>query len=73
MKATVKELVLNAEWCKGCGICAEFCPKNVLKLDNGKAVIIQPENCISCGLCELLCPDFALYFDKTLVCCTQNA
>ena len=46
----MKTLELNPVWCKGCGVCVEFCPKHVLKLD-----------CVACGLCESLCPDFAVY------------
>ena len=34
-----KKLVLNSAWCKGCGICEAFCPKQVLKLENGKITI----------------------------------
>ena len=33
-----KELVLNSAWCKGCGICAAFCPKKALELVDGKSV-----------------------------------
>ena len=56
-----KHLEVNLSWCKGCGICSAFCPKNVLKVTNGKVVIASPDDCIKCGLCENLCPDFALY------------
>ncbi len=61
--ATVKEkkLIIKKEWCKGCGICVEFCPKNVLKLEDGKVSINRESDCIKCGLCELRCPDYAIY------------
>ncbi len=49
------------DWCKGCGICAAFCPAKVMELnDQGKAVVIREEECINCGFCELHCPDFAI-------------
>jgi 2-oxoglutarate ferredoxin oxidoreductase subunit delta len=49
------------EWCKGCGICVAFCPKNVLILNHeGKAEVARLEDCIYCKLCEILCPDFAV-------------
>jgi len=55
-------VVVFEKWCKGCGICVEFCPKNVLALDieTGKAVVVNPGDCILCGACELRCPDFAV-------------
>lgn len=55
------KIVVNADWCKKCGICAAFCPKNVLGNDElGRVVILQPDECIACKICERLCPDFAI-------------
>ncbi len=51
---------VRREWCKGCGICVAFCPKNVLGLDGGKVAVLRPDDCIKCMLCELRCPDFAI-------------
>ncbi len=49
------------EWCKGCGICLSFCPKNVLALDDdGKVYAKDPDKCSGCGNCEIYCPDFAI-------------
>jgi len=59
-KSEVK-LVINAEWCKGCGICVAFCPTKVLELDEqDKAAAVRLDDCIACRLCELRCPDLAI-------------
>jgi len=60
-KAKLKELNINREWCKGCGICVEFCPTQVIELDaHDKAVVARSDDCIVCQLCELRCPDLAI-------------
>lgn len=56
-----KKLVIEERWCKGCGICAAFCPKQVLEIQKGKVTIVNEEQCISCGFCEMRCPDYAIY------------
>ncbi|THB68623.1 MAG: 4Fe-4S dicluster domain-containing protein [Desulfovibrio sp.] len=65
MAATKKGLTTVAiypDWCKGCGLCAAFCPKKVFEMDPvaGKARVVNEEECVNCGFCELHCPDFAI-------------
>ena len=60
-KPKLKEHIIEREWCKGCGICVEFCPTKVLELDEkDKAVAARLEDCIACRMCELRCPDLAI-------------
>jgi 2-oxoglutarate ferredoxin oxidoreductase subunit delta len=56
------EIHVIKEFCKGCGICVEFCPKDVLDLGNDfKVAAVNIEACNADRLCELRCPDFAIF------------
>lgn len=59
-----KKLIINTDWCKGCGICVAFCPKKVLGLKKEKVVLLDSESCILCGQCEWRCPDYAIYIEE---------
>lgn len=53
------------EWCKGCGICVAFCPKQCLGLDvHDRIRMLRPDDCIKCGQCEQRCPDFAIFLKE---------
>jgi len=60
-----KRLIINKSWCKGCGICVAFCPKEALELRGGKAALKADGGCVLCGLCEQRCPDFAIFLEET--------
>ena len=59
-KKTVTEIRIDHSRCKGCEICVAFCPRDVLALEEQKAVVVNLPACIACDLCVLRCPDFAV-------------
>jgi len=61
------EVVLNTEYCKECGYCAEVCGMNVFgpaDFFNAKGyrpeVVQSSERCCGCFKCYFACPDFAI-------------
>ncbi len=66
-----KITVLN-DRCKGCGLCVEFCPKNIIELSKTKinkkgyhpAELIDYKKCIGCTACATMCPDVAIIVER---------
>lgn len=53
-------IVIYEELCKGCSICVDFCPTNVLTMKGDVVAVKALERCTGCQLCDLRCPDFAI-------------
>ncbi|MHB9131438.1 MAG: 4Fe-4S dicluster domain-containing protein [Armatimonadota bacterium] len=60
-------LKINAEVCKACMLCIEFCPKQCLALGeelNSRgfhpAALVQPDACTGCRICASMCPDVCI-------------
>ncbi len=67
MPFTVKDIMIKKDLCKGCGICIDVCPRNVLTGSDEineyglyYPMVSDLKRCIVCRLCELYCPDFAV-------------
>ena len=60
-----KKVKVDFERCKGCLVCAAFCPKKLLELDKSKInkagynpiMCKNLADCIGCGICCTMCPD----------------
>ncbi len=56
------QVIIFGMWCKGCGLCVEFCPTGVLAFEGNdeRPVIVAPEKCTACHWCDTHCPDLAI-------------
>lgn len=57
-------IVVDAERCKGCELCRDTCPQEVIgmsKVVNSKgyhyAYMAKPDDCTGCTNCAVICPD----------------
>jgi len=55
------DIAIFTGWCKGCGICAAFCPRQCIEMrEDGQPLVTNADRCTGCGFCEIHCPDFAI-------------
>jgi 2-oxoglutarate ferredoxin oxidoreductase subunit delta len=66
-KRAAKEIVIDDQFCKGCNLCIEVCPRKVFTPSGrrSRAGYSMPQatdldQCSACFLCEMTCPDLAL-------------
>ena len=73
MKMPQGQVYLIPERCKGCGLCIEFCPREVLRESaaiNAKGyhfpeiVPGKETSCVHCQFCTMICPEFAIYTEE---------
>jgi len=68
----VARILVNEEICKGCGLCANACPKKIIgfvkEKTNSKgyhpARLMKPEECVGCCACAMMCPDMAITVER---------
>ena len=54
------QLHIEAEQCKGCGLCKRNCPVDAIVGDIKQPHVIDLEKCIKCGTCITKCPFHAI-------------
>jgi len=50
---------INADTCKGCKLCLDYCPAKAISVTSKKASI-NGKKCIGCGECIIICPFHAI-------------
>ena len=57
-------VIVDADRCKGCGICPSVCPKGCLRIGTEinlqgyeHVEVVPGSECIACGMCVLACPE----------------
>ncbi len=70
----MNKVTFNEERCKGCGLCADVCPKGIVVILTEKlnskgyhpASVSDPEKCIACAMCATMCPDSVITVEKDI-------
>ena len=64
------QVYLIPERCKGCEVCVQFCPQDVLIISEErnekgyripKVAVGKESECVNCEFCTLVCPEFAIF------------
>ena len=66
------KVTFREDWCKGCGLCVEACPKKILALSEKRlnsagfhpAERTKKEKCIACACCATMCPHVVITVEK---------
>jgi 2-oxoglutarate ferredoxin oxidoreductase subunit delta len=65
-------IIVDGRYCKGCGLCVEACPFNIIVLDPERitekgyhpAMLAEPDRCNGCATCAVMCPDVAIKVER---------
>ncbi len=66
------KLTFRTDLCKGCGLCVDACPKNVLRISPDKinkkghhpVEAANEKDCIGCAFCATMCPDCIIKVER---------
>ena len=66
------QVPFNTDFCQGCGLCVEVCPRKILVISRDKinkkghnpAEITDQSKCIACAFCATMCPDCVITVEK---------
>ena len=68
----MSRITVDEHYCKGCGLCVDVCPRNIIALDPEKmtdkgyhpARLMDESQCTACANCALMCPDVAITVER---------
>ncbi|QXM06643.1 4Fe-4S dicluster domain-containing protein [Crassaminicella indica] len=60
--------------CKGCELCTQVCPVNIVVMDRERinikgyhpATVKEMDKCIGCGNCATMCPDLVITVEREM-------
>jgi 2-oxoglutarate ferredoxin oxidoreductase subunit delta len=65
---------VNQTYCKGCELCVNACPQEVMRLDMESLTPkgyhpaqIYKDGCTGCAICAIVCPDAAITVYREIV------
>ncbi|MBE6773181.1 MAG: 4Fe-4S dicluster domain-containing protein [Ruminococcaceae bacterium] len=66
------KVTFRTDSCKGCGLCVQACPKQILVIAKEKinakghspAEMTDESKCIGCAFCATMCPDCIIKVEK---------
>ncbi len=67
-------IVVNETYCKGCELCVDACPQEVLALSSARLtakgyhpVELVGQSCTGCGICAIVCPEAAITIYREVI------